>query len=70
MENHIMSQAEFTVKMRKVRETPGAILFQEVDNDGKDVDSKSGLLNTMYVRKLSFVAVPSHIVVTVQYDQK
>ena len=65
-----MTQAEFTVKMRLVRETKGAALYQEVNDAGHDVPQDQGRLNTMYVRKIAFVEVPSAITVKVGYDQK
>jgi hypothetical protein len=59
------------VILRKVRETKGAALFQEVEQkDGTfhDVDQTYGKINTMYVRKNTFNGtIPDKITVTIEY---
>jgi len=61
--------SSFTYKLRKVRETPGAVLYQEHDGAGKDLDQHSGKVNTQYFRKSAFTgSIPSNLEVTVTFD--
>jgi len=60
---------EFQYKLVKVRETKGAVLYQEVDANGKALDAYSGKVGNQYLRKTAFKnGIPSTLTVTVEYE--
>lgn len=62
--------SQFTYKLTKVRETKGAVLYQEVDSAGHPLDYKNdgSKVVSQYFRKNAFVGgIPSAVTVTVSY---
>lgn len=60
--------SEFKYKLVKVRETKGAVLYQEVDENGKTLDAYNGKVGNQYIRKTAFkIGIPDTCTVTVEY---
>jgi hypothetical protein len=60
---------EFQYKLLKVRETKGAVLYQEVDSQNRSLDAYTGKVGNQYFRKTAFTGeIPTKITVKVQYE--
>lgn len=60
--------AKFTYILRKDRETKGAVLYNEFDANGKQLDSYTGKVANQYFRKHAFEGdIPNEVTVTVEY---
>jgi hypothetical protein len=58
----------FKYLLMKTRETKGAVLYQEVDEKGHDLDAYNGKVGNQYFRKTAFNdGIPAKITVTVEY---
>lgn len=56
------------VKMILEKETPGAVRYQEVNDNGQKVDDAVAMLRQTYIRKLAFNggAIPKAITITIE----
>lgn len=48
------------------RETKGAVLYKEVDANGRTVDFQRAKIGSIYLRKSKLIKVPAKITVTVE----
>lgn len=62
-----MATGQFEVKANKVKETKGAVRFEEVNEDGRYVDYTNAKVGVFYIRKSAFAAteIPQQIRLTV-----
>jgi hypothetical protein len=59
----------FTYRLQKARETKGAVLYDEIDANGKKLDGFTGKVGNQYIRKSSFPnKIPDTLKVTVEYE--
>lgn len=57
---------KFTTTFSKERETKGAVRYMEVDDDGNQLKSDDGTLNSIYIRKAALKGEsPDMLTVTV-----
>jgi hypothetical protein len=61
--------AQIKVKFRRERETKGAVLFKEVDENGKMIESMyDGKIGSVYIRKTALAEViPNEVSITVEF---
>lgn len=61
-----LSKTTITLSYILARDTKGALVYQEVDQNGNVLDIAGGAVNgTLYLRKNKVVGEPKHLTVTI-----
>lgn len=64
-----MATGKFEVKANKVKETKGAVRYEEVNADGRYVDYTNAKVGVFYIRKSAFAEteIPDQVQLTVSW---